>query len=445
LQGGKYYLIPNPYASVINFDQMYANAGSSNIENSYWFWDPKLSGTGGYVTFSNGVFTPSTGGLSANPSSGYIQSGQSFFVKATQAGTGVLLIEENDKVAEGGYLAMGRPEPTTAHRELIRVNLYNTASSSTLLDGVTSVYSQPYSSDVLISEDASKLDNGGENIAIKRSSKRLAIEARPLIDVNDTVFLDIYNMKQANYRFEVSSVNFDPAANLTATLVDRMTGTYTPLTLNAVNNFNFNVTQSATSYNDRFMIVFKQAGALPVTFESINATESGNDHIITWKTGVEAQMDHYEVEHHTGNGTFETIGKVAAKNVDGSTYKYVHLGPSGNLHYYRIKGVEQTGRVKYSTIAVLRKGRVEANVQIYPNPITDHKVNVKFTSMDADMYEVVLINLQGKKVMETKIRHEGGSAVKQIEVPLSLASGIYIMQVGGKEGVLLRERVQIDN
>jgi hypothetical protein len=356
-----------------------------------------------------------------------------------------LLIEEDDKVASGGYMASGRPAPSSAYRELMRVNLYNTATTPVLLDGITSVYSEPFSSDVLITEDATKLSNGGENIAIKRNATRLSIEARPLIDANDTLFLDLYNMRQAGYRLEIASANFDPAANLTATLVDRMNNTYTPLTLNSTNNISFTVTSSATSSNDRYMIVFKQAGALPVNFESVNASESGNDHQVTWTTGVESQMDHYEVEHHNGNGTFTSVGKVAAKNVDRSSYRFMHISPIGNIHYYRIKGVEQTGRVKYSTVVVLRKGKASATVQVYPNPVADHKMNIRFTSMDADLYDVVLINLQGKKVFETKVRHEGGNAVKSVELPQNLAAGIYIMQLGGKDGVMMRERIQIDN
>ncbi len=90
---GKFQSIGNPYASPVDFTLLTKDAG---VDDVFYVWDPYLYGSyglGGYQTLSsvNG-WEPIPGGTEAYPSGiscKTIQSGQAFFVHATQLVPGV--------------------------------------------------------------------------------------------------------------------------------------------------------------------------------------------------------------------------------------------------------------------------------------------------------------------------------------------------------------------
>jgi hypothetical protein len=446
LVSDKYHLVSNPYAAVIDFDQVYANSGTSNIENSYWIWDPKLAGMGSYLTYQNGIFTPIGTSLPIAPdyAPGYIQSGQAFFVKTTTRGAGSVKVEENDKVGSG-YTSSAVVAKMLNYREILRVNLYSNAATPVLLDGVAAAFSLPYKKEVLSEEDAIKMDNDIENIALKRDGNRLAIESRPLVDKKDTLYIDLYNLKAGSYQLQIGPGNSAVTTAMSAWLLDLSNGTRTPLSLGSTNTVTLNVSSGTTALSDKYAIVLEPAASLPITFTSIKVAEKGVDNMVEWTSGVESQIDHYEVEYHDGSGKFESIGTVKAKNIENSTYSFIHRSPAGVVQYYRVKAVEISGRSKYSIVAVIRKGSGKGRIQFYPNPVEGNQFSVSIQNLPKDVYTVKLLNLQGLKVMEQKVTHGGGSLTRSIDVPQNIASGVYVLQVSGLKGVLLREQIRIQH
>ena len=152
-----------------------------------------------------------------------------------------------------------------------------------------------------------------------------------------------------------------------------------------------------------------------------------------------------EVESHNGNGQFETLTSVAAQNVDHSSYSWTHRNPAGAVQYYRIKAVEQSGEVKYSSVVTVRREPGISSVQVYPNPAVDHKISLNFQNMERGVYKVILITLQGNTVMKENVTHGGGSTRFSLQLPKEIAAGYYILQVGIDEKVLLREKVQVQH
>jgi hypothetical protein len=253
----------------------------------------------------------------------------------------------------------------------------------------------------------------------------------------------MYNLKTGNYQLQVLGGNTAIGTSLTAKLVDLSNGTATPLNLSTTTSINFST--SSTTLSDKYAIVLEPTAALPINFTSFKVAEKGVDNVLEWTAGTESQIEHYEVEYHDGAGTFASIGSVKANNVDNSTYSWTHRNPVGVVQYYRIKAVEQTGRVKYSTVAVIRKGRGMSRIQFYPNPVEGNQFSISIQNLAKDVYTVKLLNLQGHKVMELKVTHGGGSLTRSIDVPQNIASGMYVLQVSGLKGVLLREQIRIQH
>jgi autotransporter-associated beta strand protein len=256
-----YRMIANPYASPIDF----ATIGKTNINNQFWVWDPKyfgINGNGGYVYTANtgsGYISAPLGG-SYDDNSTIIPSGSAFWVRVNDGFIGALSFKETDKAIGGYSLFGGRTNNGT--NEVLRVNLRNI--SGDMYDGVASVYNNTSSTNVDAS-DVQKFSTGGESISIRRAAKDLAIEMRPLISLRDTVFLQLYNLKQQEYKLEISGKDFEASSNLVAVLQDLFLNTETPLNIYSSQDYRFTVTSAVASTGGRFRIVFRPSTVTPVT------------------------------------------------------------------------------------------------------------------------------------------------------------------------------------
>ena len=244
---GIYTLLGNPFASPIDWSTL----PRTNLSNTYWGWDPNLSSTGGYVTVSTTgtvtLISPFSGTTGLNQ---YIQSGQGFFVKATAAAP-ALTIREQDKVSNYNANAFR----TTNNIALIAVNLlYDNAGTKILADGALAAFDGNFQNSVT-NEDASKIMNAAENVAIAEGNNLLSIDTRQMPKQNDTLFLNISKLTKPQYTLEIFAQQVD--ASVTPYLEDKYLKTFTPLSLTDTNHIAFNITTDATSFDgNRFRIVF---------------------------------------------------------------------------------------------------------------------------------------------------------------------------------------------
>ena len=255
---GIYTLLGNPFASPIDW----ATLPRTNLSNTYWGWDPNLSSTGGYVTVST------TGSVTLiSPFSGttgltqYIQSGQGFFVQATAASP-VLTIREQDKVSNYNANAFRTTSPNNI--ALIAVNLlYDNAGTKILADGALAAFDGNFSNSVT-NEDASKIMNAAENVAIAEGNNLLSIDTRQMPKQNDTLFLNISKLTKSEYTLQIFAQQVD--GSVTPYLEDKYLKTFYPLSLNDTNRITINITSDAASFDvNRFRIVFAQPSGILTT------------------------------------------------------------------------------------------------------------------------------------------------------------------------------------
>jgi len=154
--------------------------------------------------------------------------------------------------------------------------------------------------------DAIKFANTSEKLSIKTANKLLVIERRQTIINQDTVFLNIANMKVQKYRFEFAAAQMSQAG-LTGFLEDNYLHTSTSLDLTGSTVVDFNIVNIPGSYApDRFRIVFKQLSTLPVTFTSVKVLRRNKDIVVEWKIENQSDLEHYDIE----------------KSVDGNHFNY---------------------------------------------------------------------------------------------------------------------------
>jgi hypothetical protein len=143
-------------------------------------------------------------------------------------------------------------------------------------DGFVVSYDPMYSEEIG-KGDALKLSNMDETIGLKFHDTTLGILTKDLLLVEDTLQIDLKQMKNKNYTLYVNPDNL--AKNgLQAFLIDRYENLTQSISLIDTSSYNFNVTTDSASFkNNRLFIVFKKAIPSSIDlFENVSVALQSN-------------------------------------------------------------------------------------------------------------------------------------------------------------------------
>lgn len=419
-----YSMVGNPYQSPIDWESIQAN--STDLDASYWVFDPNMGTSGAYVTYN------ATLGMNSDVSSAvnqYIQPGQGFFVRNTSTNP-TLLIQESDKATNATNLTNVFRTTTVASR--LYVNLIKQVSSSEYnMDGCGIGFSNSFSNGAG-KEDAGKISNGSDNLAINRYGTSLTLEGRKLPTVTDTISIKVFTLTTGgNYKLKINLDNFIDNG-LQPVLLDRFTNTQTLLTIGSTILYPFAVTADTMSFNNRFRIAFTSQ-VVPISFNSIKAYKKSNDAEVEWSCN-ETDAAYYEVEHSLTTSNFIKLASMDARNSGNlNTYSYHHTNTPIGTNYYRIKSVDRTGHIQYSSIVSVGIGK-GAVVAVYPNPIKGSSFTLQ---LQEGLYKqdctIELFNASGQKLFSSFIT---GSNTAQHIIRLNNkpVAGTYQLIVTAKDG-----------
>lgn len=436
-------LVGNPYASPVDFNSL----TRVNLLKRFIVWDPKINQVGAYVYLDD----PDNDGVySINPSSPGnqgldIQSGQAFFVE-TDAAIGPASITFNES-SKSTVNNQGMFRPVTA-TNFFRSFLYqvNADSTTRLVDGNLAEFGGSFHDSVDF-QDALKFININETFGLTRNKTSIAIERRPAIEVGDTLFFNLTRTSQRSYQFRFEPGNFDPL--LSAFIEDDFTGSSTPISLTSTSNFNFVINGNAGSdAANRFRVVFRriEAAPLPVSFIDLKAWKQANSIALEWKVENEINISKYEVE----------------KSEDGTDFSYEHtLPPTGGLlnaktyhwrdnnpvpgdNFYRIRRVDQSGRMEYSRIVKVKMGNGATGIRVINNPVTDGIILIEIKSRVGGILNTRLLDSKGQIILGKTINHAPGSSIERLRPTGKLAVGVYHLEVAmpGNENIIYKVLVQ---
>lgn len=422
-------LIPNLYASAIDFTGLTRTGGVSNL---FYIWDSKKqNGTslGVYQTFNstNSFNCLISGGsyVLGQPNT-LVESGQAFFVQ-TDNSSGTLTLKESSKRAGSNGLGLRPASPASIIK--LDSRLLN-ADGSVMKDANAVVFDAAYSN-AFDGDDALKLSNPGENFAIERAAKIMAIEGRQPVNSSDSIQFRMWNLQQQSYRLEFIGTNIN-IAGLIAVLEDAYLKTNRTLDLAGTAIVNFTVDANAASAAaNRFKIVFTQSGPLPVSFISIAATKQNSDIRVEWKVAGERGIQHYEVERSTNGRSFITAGTVTAQGNTNNdlTYNWLDATTFTGTVFYRIKSIAVNGEIKYSSIVKVMMGNVKTSITISPNPVEGSIINLQFSNEAKGWYTIRLLSAAGQAVFSKMIEHAGGNSNHLINLPTLISRGAYQLEI----------------
>src|SRR5690606_13297394 len=111
----------------------------------------------------------------------------------------------------------------------------------------------------------------------------------------------------------------------------------------------------------------------------------------------ESQMVRYEIESSADGNNFRIIGRQEPGNMGNGTYNYIDKDAQLGYHYYRIRGIDLSGKESYTQIAkVFIAETIRPSIGIYPNPITNGVVNLQLVNQPAGKYGIRLVNPVGQ-------------------------------------------------
>jgi hypothetical protein len=429
---GDYALIANPYWSPVNWDAM----TKSNVATTYYIWDPAIGNRGAYVSWTTG--TGSNNGLSAM--NNHIQPGQAIFVQSTGATPSITFNEANKST---GFTNTFR----TINETPSKVRVYLKANNAQVQDGTTVAFRDDFNNAVG-AEDAEKFTNSDENIAIVRGSSVLGVEGRTtVVAAADTVPLRLWRLFTNNtYSLKLDGSDFD--AGITGYLLDRKYNQQYPLDLNGSIEVPFAFTANdSSSFYDRFMLVFRTATVLPVSFTSVKAYKKNTAIQVEWNTATETNTRQYEVERSGDGRLFSKMGTVAAKasNSNGSAYDLLDANPLTGSNYYRVKAVGNSGVIGYSAVVRVNMNGLYVNSSIYPNPVKGSKFDWKLEGLEKGSYTIRLYNQLGQTLYRKLFTSQGGSLSETIELNESLAPGVYTLVLQNSFGTQRQQQLSIQN
>ena len=321
--------------------------------------------------------------------------------------------------------------------EFMRINLFllQPDNSTILADGDYAEYNNLYHDSVTL-EDAAKFTNILENIGLLRYGKTLSVERRPIIKTNDTLFIRLWKTTQRSYQIQLVA-GMVTNVGLQAFFVDSYLKKSTPLSIDGDTKISFAITADpASQATNRFMVVFKPkvyvapTPAPAVTFTSVNAYPYGAQIRVCWNVKDEKATTKYEVEKSINGIDFILVSTtlVTASNATQGNYCWLDGHTAQGTNYYRIKGINIDGTSKYTAIVKVLVPLTPVAFSVYPNPVKNRSINLKFINQPVGMFEVKLTNINGAAVYKTKIFVSSNNMVLQLNIA-SVHNGLYALAV----------------
>jgi hypothetical protein len=168
-------------------------------------------------------------------------------------------------------------------------------------------------------------------------------------------------------------------------------------------------------------------GALPVNISYLNGTKQNGSHNLNWKVNcTSSQNVIMAIERSADTRNFKTITSIIADGVRClQPFAYTDNAPLSGNNYYRLKTVDENGKITYSTIVLIINKETGFDIAgILPSIINNNAAVLNASAAKKMQLTVVVTDMLGKQVQQVQYNLIAGS--NQITINFSkLAAGTY--------------------
>jgi hypothetical protein len=84
-------------------------------------------------------------------------------------------------------------------------------------------------------------------------------------------------------------------------------------------------------------------------------------------------------------------------------------------------------------VAKLEELKENTTISVYPNPVTDHKVQLKLNGVEQGRYMITLVALNGSRQPLASVMINGQLS-QAVHLPLNITPGVYRLLVSSADG-----------
>lgn len=256
-------------------------------------------------------------------------------------------------------------------------------------------------------------------------------------------FASLSNWQTANGGvFDANSIDNNPLFNTS------QTGNFTPQNIDCDNKginlgINNDINEVIRNATNPDIGAFEFTGVLPVkliSFEGKALTSKINS--LSWLTANEINNKGFYIEHSLNGLEFYPMHFEKSKAILGNSntkieYNFNHSNVTNSINYYRLKQVDNDGKVNYSKIIIIRNWATSNTsiVKFYPNPTTNN-LNVAIKSSKKEELRINITNVLGKVLENKTISLNNG--LNSFFIPVNnLTSGIYFLNIIDRNNTII--------
>ena len=174
------------------------------------------------------------------------------------------------------------------------------------------------------------------------------------------------------------------------------------------------------------------ATVLAVNFSAFNLKQDKDRVQISWATASEQNNSHFDIERSSNGSVFTKIATVKGNNNSSniSNYSVYDDKPLSGVNYYRIKQVDNDGKVTISGIKSITISGQKVIVKTYPNP-THGDINFILANNNGAAVTATLTNITGKIVHQEVIQTTTSVSNYKLNLTTKLPAGMYVLQLKG--------------
>lgn len=194
---------------------------------------------------------------------------------------------------------------------------------------------------------------------------------------------------------------------------------------------------------------YKCAFPLPARYFNLTGKLQNSQVQLEWKTILELNTDHFEIERSRDNREFSRIGnpvKASGNTPNEKLYNYPDNISNANFSdvlYYRVKLVDMDGKVTYSNTITIRLTAIQETTA-WPNPFTE-SISISINGTQDQNFSFRFLDYTGREILQKKEFVAKGYNQVTLGGLSRLPKGIYLLCIRGEQSLEMKQVKVVKN